>query len=149
VDGRFDMVVLHAYLILRRLKREPDPAAALAQAVFDTMFADMDRNLRESGVGDLSVGRQVKAMAQAFYGRIAAYEEGLAGDDALLAAALQRNLFRGQNGDPAAFAALTSYMRREAKALDAGQAEDIMAGRVAFGPPPVSGDEFAAGIMAT
>src|SRR5262245_48094906 len=73
VDGRFELVALHVFLILQRLKSEPE-ATPFAQALFDTMFADMDRNLREMGVGDLSVGKKVKAMAQGLYGRIAAYE---------------------------------------------------------------------------
>jgi len=93
LDGRFELVCLHAFLYLHRLKRERPAATALAQAVFDTMFADFDRALREMGTGDLSVGRQVKRMAQAFYGRIRAYEDGIAAGDAILAAALARNLY--------------------------------------------------------
>ncbi len=92
VDGRFDLVALHIFLILQRLKAEPD-AAPFAQAVFDAMFADMDRNLREMGVGDLSVGKKVKAMAQGLYGRIAAYEAGLAaGEEALRAGVAAQSL---------------------------------------------------------
>ena len=136
VDGRFDMVALHAYLVLRRLKMRSEPAAKTAQAVFDAMFADMDRNLRERGVGDLGVGRRVKTMARAFYGRIAAYDEGLAGDDGMLVAALQRNLYRGSDGDPAGCAALASYVRRETAALEDQKLDDILAGRVTFGGPP-------------
>src|SRR5437879_5129919 len=93
VDGRFEMICLHAFLYLHRLKGERPHAAPLGQRFFDTMFADFDRSLREMGTGDLSVGRHVKRMAQAFYGRIAAYEEGLAGDDSALRPALERNLF--------------------------------------------------------
>jgi cytochrome b pre-mRNA-processing protein 3 len=61
----------------------------LGQRFFDTMFADFDRSLREMGTGDLSVGRQVKRMAQSFYGRIQAYESGLAGGEPVLRAALR------------------------------------------------------------
>ncbi|MGH7248056.1 MAG: ubiquinol-cytochrome C chaperone family protein, partial [Pseudomonadota bacterium] len=78
LDGRFELIALHAFLAIRRLKQSAD-SAAYAQALFDTMFADLDRNLREMGVGDLSVGRQVKTMAKAFYGRVVAYERGLGG----------------------------------------------------------------------
>src|ERR1700694_4931843 len=81
VDGRFELICLHAFLYLHRLKREQKRAAPLGQCLFDTMFADFDRSLREMGTGDLSVGREIKRMAQAFYGRVAAYESGLAGDD--------------------------------------------------------------------
>jgi len=71
LDGRFDAIVLHVYLIVRRLGGDPGPA--LAQAVFDAMFLDMDINLREMGVGDLSVGKRNRAMWEAFHGRSAAY----------------------------------------------------------------------------
>src|SRR5579862_8365539 len=85
VDGRFELICLHAFLYLHRLKRESKRAAPLGQRFFDTMFADFDRSLREMGTGDLSVGREVKRMAEAFYGRVAAYEQGLEADGAALA----------------------------------------------------------------
>src|SRR5438477_5424361 len=93
IDGRFELICLHAFLYLHRLKREQKRAAGLGQRFFDTMFGDFDRSLREMGTGDLSVGREVRRMAQAFYGRVAAYESGLAGDDSVLQPALARNLF--------------------------------------------------------
>src|SRR5450432_1255254 len=94
LDGRFELLALHGFLVLNRLKPERPRSAALAQALFDVIFADLDRALRELGVGDLAVGRQVKTMATAFYGRIAAYETGLgAADTAPLGAALRRNLY--------------------------------------------------------
>ena len=91
VLGRFEMISLHAFMLFQRLRDTED--GALAQDVHDVMFADMDRSLREMGVGDLGVGKRVKKLASNLYGRIAAYEQGLAGDDATLAAALRRNLF--------------------------------------------------------
>ena len=93
LDGRFDTVGLHVALLIHRLRRDASPdGAAMAQAVFDAMFADMDVNLREMGVGDLSVGKKVRAMWEAFHGRAKAYEaEVEAGDDGALAQALRRN----------------------------------------------------------
>jgi cytochrome b pre-mRNA-processing protein 3 len=103
LDGRFDIVGLHVFLLIRRLGALPAPGPALAQAVFDAMFNDMDVNLREMGVGDLSVGKRVRAMWEAFHGRSAAYGGALeAGDAALLAAALERNVWRGEPAGPAA-----------------------------------------------
>src|ERR1700674_4046258 len=93
LDGRFELICLHAFLYLHRLKREKPPAAAVGQRFFDAMFADFDRSLREMGTGDLGVGREIKRMAEAFYGRVAAYEQGLAGDDSVLRPALARHLF--------------------------------------------------------
>ncbi len=96
VDGRFDLVGLYAFLLVRRLTGLPRPGPGLAQAVFDAMFSDMDVNLRESGVGDLSVGRKVRTMWEAFHGRSAAYQAALdAGDAEALTAALVRNVWRG------------------------------------------------------
>ena len=66
IDGRFEMVTLHAHLLLRRLKDGGAETAPLAQALFDVMFADMDASLREMGAGDLGVGRRVKQLATGF-----------------------------------------------------------------------------------
>lgn len=136
VDGRFELICLHAFLYLHRLKREQKRAAPLGQRFFDTMFADFDRSLREMGTGDLSVGREVKRMAEAFYGRVAAYEEGLAEGDAVLQPALARNLFGTAPPKPARLEAMAGYVRREAARLHRQGAEELLAGRLSFGPPP-------------
>lgn len=136
VDGRFDMICLHTFLVLRRLRAEEAPdTAELAQATFDLMFQDMDRNLREMGVGDLSVGKHIKGMAKALYGRIAAYEEGLLAEDpALLDAALRRNLFRGTEPDAAQVDAMAAYVCRQADGLAQQATADLLAGKVSFLP---------------
>ncbi|MDU7523930.1 MAG: ubiquinol-cytochrome C chaperone family protein [Roseomonas mucosa] len=78
LEGRFDAIALHVALLVHRLRHDPDPRGReLAQAVYDAMFADMDLNLREMGVGDMSIGRRVKAMWEAFHGRARAYEAAL------------------------------------------------------------------------
>jgi cytochrome b pre-mRNA-processing protein 3 len=135
LDGRFELVCLHVFLYLRRLKGEKPPAAALAQSLVDAMFTDFDRSLREIGTGDLSVGRQVKRMAEAFYGRVRAYDEGLAGGDAELRAALGRNLYGTAEATPARLERMAIYLRREAVALAAQPAAGFAAGIVAFGAP--------------
>ena len=135
LDGRFELVCLHAFLYLHRLKAEGAAAAALGQRFFDQMFADFDRSLREIGTGDLSVGRQVKRMAEAFYGRIRAYEDGLAGDDSALAAALERNLYGTAAASAEQVAAMAAYLRREAAALAAQPAAALLAGDIAFAAP--------------
>ena len=98
LNGRFDLVSLHVALLIERLRRDPDPVGPkLAQAVFDAMFADMDVNLREMGVGDLVVGKRVKKMWEAFHGRAAVYGEAMDADDRpALEAALERNVWRGE-----------------------------------------------------
>jgi len=97
LDGRFDLVGLFTAVLIRRLRRDAAPGPALAQAVFDAMFSDMDVNLREMGVGDMSVGKRVRAMWEGFHGRATAYEVPLADhDETALADALERNVWRGE-----------------------------------------------------
>lgn len=126
LEGRYEMLMLHAFLYLHRLKSEPEAAREQGQEVFDTMFLDMDRSLREMGVGDLSVPKKIKKMASAFYGRTAAYDAALAEDGEGLAAALGRNIFGEETRDTGA---LTRYVRA---------AVDHLAGR--------SGAELASGV---
>lgn len=90
LDGRFDMISLHAFLVLDRLKGSQQ---AFRQALVDELFDDMDRSLREMGVGDISVGKKVRKMAEVFYGRVAAYDLALAGPEGGLKAAIARNIF--------------------------------------------------------
>lgn len=136
-DGRFDMIALHAALILRRLKRDGEVTAELAQEIFDLMFADMDQNLREMGVGDIGVGKRVKGMAQGFYGRLAAYDAGLnSADNADLSSALRRNLFRKSSPADVQVAMIAGYMRRESTSLDAQATALFMEGTLSFGAPP-------------
>jgi cytochrome b pre-mRNA-processing protein 3 len=148
LDGRFDLVGLHAALLIRRLRRDPDPRGpALAQAVFDAMFSDMDQTLREMGVGDLVVGKRVRRMWEAFHGRARAYEAALdAGDETALARALARNVWRGAapgsgpDGMPGAPALrLAAYARAADAALAHQPLAALAAGEVAF-PPPAAAD---------
>ena len=117
VDGRFEMVALHTFFILRRLKGEAPPAPEFSQALFDVMFDDMDIGLREMGAGDMGVGKRVKAMVQAFYGRIAAYDAGLDGLPGELDEALERNLFRSRSPSSACVEQLAAYIRRQDRHL--------------------------------
>ena len=112
LDGRFDMLSLHAMLVMRRLKGEAEQTAALSQALFDHMFADMDATLREIGVGDLSVGKKVKQMGEAFLGRVEAYESALNAEDGDLAGALSRNVYRDTVPAPEHLSRLADYTRR-------------------------------------
>ena len=134
LDGRFDLLALHVFLLLHRLRVAGPRAAALAQTVFDLMFADMDQNLRELGVGDLSVGRKVKTMAQALMGRIAAYEPGLA-DPSVLAEALARNLYRGRPVPDEAVARVVRYVGAAVGDLARQNVDALLAGQVRFVAP--------------
>ena len=137
LDGRFDMIVLHAFLVLHRLKAEGQAQGPVGQALFDLMFADMDQNLREMGVGDLAVGKRIKAMAKGFYGRLAAYDKALSeGDATAMAAAVRRNVYRNIEPQEAQVAAMAAYLQREAERLDASALALLQAGELSFGAPP-------------
>lgn len=135
VEGRFDLISLHVALLIRRLRADSDPrGAALAQAVFDAMFADMDLNLREMGVGDLSVGKKVRQAWEAFHGRALAYEAALDGADApALAEALARNVWRGAAPEGAALA-LARLAAAQAAHLAGQGLVPLLAGRADFLP---------------
>src|SRR3546814_20289987 len=74
LDGRFEAIVLHLVLVLRRLKRDFPAGRDLAEALQESFFEDMDHSLRELGAGALGVGKRVKRMAEGFMGRLAGYE---------------------------------------------------------------------------
>lgn len=130
VEGRFEMITLHVYLVLRCLKGEEPGAKKVGQKLFDAMFQNMDDSLRELGVGDLSVGKKIRKLAENFYGRVAAYEDALqgAGDD--LAQSLGRNVFL----DPEARGArrLAQYVKNAATAIEGQPVARIVGGIVQF-----------------
>ena len=131
LDGRFDAIALHVYLVVRRLSAEPDPGPALAQAVFDAMFLDMDINLREMGVGDLSVGKRNRAMWEAFHGRSAAYA-AVWQDPPALAAAFARNFWRGEQPPAGAAEAMVRLASAQAACLAGQRLEAMLQGEVLF-----------------
>jgi cytochrome b pre-mRNA-processing protein 3 len=123
-DGRFDLLALHAWLVLERLAAAGE--SALAQALVDVIFVRLDEALREQGAGDMGMGRRMKKMAGAFYGRLDAY--GRAAGEAELAHALLRNLYRGDVRHVEHAAALATYVKEARNHLalchpDGGEAE--------------------------
>ncbi len=143
LDGRFDLVGLHTCLVIRRLRLMPahelEQGRALAQAVFDAMFSDMDVNLRELGVSDLSVGKRVRAMWEAFHGRARAYEAAFdAGDQPALAAALQRNVWRGEGPGVDITSRLARIAMAQGRHLAAQDSKALFEGHVAFLSPALT-----------
>ncbi|MFO1033036.1 MAG: ubiquinol-cytochrome C chaperone family protein [Hyphomicrobiales bacterium] len=129
VEGRFDMIILHQFLVLERLKAGGAATEALMQELTDAFFSDMDRSLREMGVGDLSVGKKVRRMAEAYHGRLQAYAASFA-DPAGFTEALRRNIFAGVAvGQPEALAA---HARTVANHLQGLATQDLLHGRITF-----------------
>ncbi len=106
--------------------------AQRAQSLFDIMFSDMDRSLREMGVSDISIGKRVKHMVKAFYGRAVAYDEGLTGPDTVLRDALERNLFGTVQPSQNQLAAMAEYLRYQADNLAKASDQDTLAGKLKF-----------------
>jgi cytochrome b pre-mRNA-processing protein 3 len=134
-DGRFDLIVLHQALLVRRLSGAAG-LRHLAQAVFDEFCRDLDGNLREMGVGDLAVPKKMLAFGEAFYGRLGAYDKALdAGDQVALAAALARNIFGESAGASTNARRLAAYVVAAEAALTAGGTAAILSGTVRFADP--------------
>jgi len=133
VDGRFDSIGLHVFLLIRRLNAEREPGRAMAQAVFDAMFHDMDINLREMGVSDLSVGKRNRAMWEAFHGRAAAYADAWE-DPPLLVAAIARNVWRGAGPPSGAADALARIAHAQAAHLTEQRLDALAQGVVHYLP---------------
>jgi cytochrome b pre-mRNA-processing protein 3 len=138
IDGRFEMIALHGYLVLRRLRGAGEAAETLAQALVDRLFADMDASLREMGAGDLGVGKRVKRIATAFYGRIAAYEAGE--KQGAMQEALARNLFGTVKPTPAQLLGMTAYVDASWAALAMQPLSEIGAARLNFPAPHIASE---------
>jgi cytochrome b pre-mRNA-processing protein 3 len=138
VAGRFDMIVLHLALFVRRLRREPAPIRTLGQGVFDLFCLDMDHNLREMGIGDLAVPKHMRRVAEAFYGRAAAYDDSIdrPGEEPL-AKALARNVFSEAGGPAACVGRLARYVRAAIDDLDRQAGEAFAQAVVTFPDPDV------------
>ena len=133
-EGRFEMVTLYAGLVMRRLTKLSGIGPELAQEIADSVFRHFDVALREIGVGDVTVPKRIKRMAEAFYGRNKAYGEGLEapGSDRL-ASALARNVYGITDLAQAPMAPrLAQFVRATADALDRTPLETFAGGDVAF-----------------
>jgi cytochrome b pre-mRNA-processing protein 3 len=109
LDGRFEILVLHVFLTLRFFKAQGGQEE-LSRLLQECLFDDMDRSLREMGVGDMGVGRRIKSMSKAAFGRFEAYTQAFDDDNAFLEA-LKRNVYRGAQVSPQALALLLDYAR--------------------------------------
>jgi cytochrome b pre-mRNA-processing protein 3 len=139
VLGRFDLIVLHLVLLLRRLDRAGDEGRHLGQRLFDAFCRDLDGNLREMGTGDLAVPKQMRRFGEAFYGRQAAYLAAL--DEPHVQAfenALARNIWENAASERAA--KLARYARTVVRELDAQETSTLMRGELAFPSPEAIAD---------
>ena len=143
MEGRFESIVLHLFIVLERLKREGEPGQRVGQTVLECLVADMDDALRQIGIGDMGVPRRVKRAAAAIRERLQDYgdgaREGLAAGDEL-ERALLRHVYGHESGAAAPatmaqVAALAAYARAAVLALDGHSTEALYRDGPAFPDP--------------
>ena len=132
-DGRFEVYTLHVLLVLERLRADGAEASNIAQAYFDAYLSGLDNGLRELAVGDLSVGKTMRKLGEAFSGRGNALETALAElpDRRALEALLGRTVFGVESADAAP---LADYQLRLREALAATPADALLRGEVGRAP---------------
>ena len=137
LPGRFDLLMVHMFLLLHRLKAEAE-AKGLAQDIFDIMVADLDQNLREMGIGDEGVRHRIKDMSEGYHGRVVAYEQALAAEesDTELRAALHRNLYATSEVPGPHIADIARYFLATRDHLANQPFAKLRRGDISFGPLP-------------
>ena len=138
LDGRFDLMAVHMVILLDKLDQEKDnkKSARLKRILQEIMFDNLDLTLREIGVGDLGVGKKIKVMAEAFYGRMTVYQAAFKeGDTDLISEALLRNLYRGKVIDKNILSDMSAYVRKQHKNIASQPISEIMHGEIEFSLP--------------
>ena len=102
VEGRFDIIILHSFIVFQFFLHIGQKKSTLSQLLFDHMFADFDNNLREMGFGDIAVNKRMKQFIKAFYGRISNYSKSLSHfeqiyDDTMLKKTILKNIYKEKN----------------------------------------------------
>lgn len=139
LDGRFDLLCLHIFLVMKRVQDAPSVqgGAAFNQALFDVFFADMDQMLREMGVGDMGIPKRMRRMMTAFNGRMHVYAEALE-DKKALQESLTRNLFGGEaNSVPVK--TMAEYVLKQRAVLQQNDVVDILKGTLIMGDVVLKG----------
>jgi cytochrome b pre-mRNA-processing protein 3 len=133
--GRFEMLSVHVFLFLHRVRNEAGTMQEVAQVLTDEFFADVEHSLRELGIGDLGVPKRMKKLARMFYGRTTSYADALDhGDRQALAAALSRNV-RPESADWAEADTLAGYVMAADQHLSKQPVERFLAGNLQFPDP--------------
>ncbi|MBV9570598.1 MAG: ubiquinol-cytochrome C chaperone family protein [Alphaproteobacteria bacterium] len=127
IDGRFDLVALHAWLVLEWVGSDQ----RLSQALINEVFRSFEEALRHLGTGDAGINRRLKTLASAFYGRLSAYQAATTPTE--LSEAIWRNVYRGSDS-------CRAYAERLARYVAASRSElaktELSAGRLKFAPLP-------------
>lgn len=135
VDGRFDSLALHEFLLMDRMSGR-EGWTPVGEALADRTIADLDQSLREMGIGDMSIGKKVKAAATQLYGRFDVYWGALraARSEDALKQVLARNLFRGCEPSPEHLELMEAYVLAQRAFLATLSDDEILAGRLRYLP---------------
>jgi cytochrome b pre-mRNA-processing protein 3 len=129
IEGRFEMIVLHLFLVLNRLKGEG--VEELRQRLTDEFFSDMDRSLRELGVSDVTVGKKVRKIAESYFGRVTVYHKALSASPRILEETISRNIY--PDGAPdGSTKAMADYFSNAVKLVSTIPLEQIIQGELRF-----------------
>jgi cytochrome b pre-mRNA-processing protein 3 len=128
-EGRYETLVLHLFLVMERLRAAGEAAAQQSQSLLEAFVTDLDDNMREMGIGDLTVPKKVKKAAAAFYDRAEVYRAAMAGGDKELADLLAR-LIPAAAGRTLEAAALAADIRGQAVKLEAQPLDSVLAGNL-------------------
>ena len=125
IDARFELYTLHVLILILRLRDEGEQGAEVAQGLFNVYVSALDHALRELGVGDISVGKKMRKLGEALYGRMTAYEGPLReGDRGTLSTALARNVF--ESDDATTGEALADYALASRQTLASQAFADVL-----------------------
>lgn len=132
VEGRFELYTAHLFILLDRLRGQGTRASETSQALFDTYLSALDDALREMGVGDLSVGKKMRKLGEAFYGRVKSYEESFQSlpDETALHALLARTVYA--ESDAANAPALAAYLLKQRGDIAEQPLDRILDGQVTW-----------------
>ncbi len=134
-DGRFDLLLVHVFMVVQRLAGEGQAGLDFNQALFDVTFADMDQTLREMGIGDMGVPKHQRRMMTAFNGRMHAYGHALAQGDGDFAVALRRNLYGTMEDEKIPdIQKMVRYIRKNIEFMAESPAGGLLNGEITFAP---------------
>lgn len=131
-DGRFDLLMLHVFIVLHAVNLRSDARGDFGQALFDVCFTNMDQTLREIGIGDMGIHKHMKRILKGYNGRMHAYEETVSDMEAFKAA-LRRNVYGTLDApEEVGVEKLADYVLRQIEALEEKPLEDLYAGQIEF-----------------
>lgn len=126
-NGRFELIILHIYMLFRRMQEDDAKVKSIKQKTFDCFLADMDVSLREIGVGPDGVPKRIQKMLENFYGRAGAYQAAIDDDNLMhLADVIARNFYPDGKVNNQGAKNLAEYVFQAIIRLDQASTDNVM-----------------------